>query len=170
MESAPPLILTLTLDDASFALFEGLRRAHFPPERNQVPAHLTLFHTLPGDERRTIGALLDQVSRQQQRITLDVAGLAFTGAGVAFSIASASLATLRRELAREWQHWLTPQDGHGFRPHVTVQNKVSPRAARELHRTLSATFQPFEAFGTGLHLWDYLGGPWRSRRAWRFQG
>ena len=43
-----PLVLTLVLDAQSFAFFDGLRRRHFPPERNVIAAHLTLFHALPG--------------------------------------------------------------------------------------------------------------------------
>jgi hypothetical protein len=39
-------ILTAELDPASFAWLDWLRREHFPPERNLLPAHLTLFHRL----------------------------------------------------------------------------------------------------------------------------
>jgi len=39
-------ILTAEMDDDSFAWLAGLRRRHFPPERNFLPAHLTLFHRL----------------------------------------------------------------------------------------------------------------------------
>ena len=45
-----PLILTLMLDAGTQAWLEALRRAHFPPGRNLVPAHVTLFHALPGAE------------------------------------------------------------------------------------------------------------------------
>ena len=166
----PPLILTLTLDDASFALFDGLRRRHFPPERNQVPAHLTLFHTLPGDQRGAISPVLDQLCRRQKRLALEIAGVKRLGSGVAYAVKSAGLETLRRHLAHEWSLWLTPQDSQGFRPHITVQNKASAEAARNLYRHLDDAFRPFEAAGVGLHLWSYLGGPWRVVRAWRFQG
>jgi hypothetical protein len=50
-----PLILTLKMDRESFSRFEGLRQAHFPPHRNFIPAHLTLFHHLPGDDPGAIG-------------------------------------------------------------------------------------------------------------------
>jgi len=53
------LILTLALDGEAFALFDRLRREHFPPERNVVPAHVTLFHALPGEERAAIASVLD---------------------------------------------------------------------------------------------------------------
>ena len=48
METAT-YILTAELDSDSFAWLDGLRRDHFPPERNWLPAHLTIFHRLTQD-------------------------------------------------------------------------------------------------------------------------
>jgi hypothetical protein len=45
----PPLIVTALLDEAAQERFDRLRREHFPPERNHLAAHLTLFHRLPDD-------------------------------------------------------------------------------------------------------------------------
>src|SRR5262245_10736097 len=42
----PTYILTAELDADSFAWLDSLRRNHFSPERNLLPAHLTLFHRL----------------------------------------------------------------------------------------------------------------------------
>lgn len=39
-------ILTAELDADSFDWLDRLRRDHFPPERNLLRAHLTLFHRL----------------------------------------------------------------------------------------------------------------------------
>ena len=44
-----PLIVTALLGRADHAWLDGERQRHFPPERNQLPAHLTLFHQLPPD-------------------------------------------------------------------------------------------------------------------------
>jgi len=41
------LIVAAEFAPADFAWLDRLRRAHFPPERNLLPAHLTLFHALP---------------------------------------------------------------------------------------------------------------------------
>ena len=62
----PPFVLTLEMDGESFARFNELRQAHYPPERNLVPAHVTLFHRLPGERGREIKALLraDRVRRR----------------------------------------------------------------------------------------------------------
>ena len=56
-----PLIVTAELPADVMAWADGLRRAHFPPERNQVRAHVTLFHALPPwleGERAAIAAAL----------------------------------------------------------------------------------------------------------------
>jgi len=56
--SPAPLILTLTLDEASQAFFDEQRRQYFPPKINYLSAHLTLFHALPGAEYDAIAAYL----------------------------------------------------------------------------------------------------------------
>jgi hypothetical protein len=53
-----PLILTLRMDDLSQQGFNRLREEHFPKARNFIPAHLTLFHKLPGDREREISQAL----------------------------------------------------------------------------------------------------------------
>lgn len=37
------------MDEDSFEFFNALRRAHFPPERNPLSVHITLFYHLPGE-------------------------------------------------------------------------------------------------------------------------
>ncbi|WP_375459155.1 2'-5' RNA ligase family protein [uncultured Enterovirga sp.] len=165
-----PLILTLTLDGASFGQLDELRRRHFPAERNQVPAHLTLFHALPGAERVRIVRELGVICQRQRRFPLQATGPRSLGRGVAISFASPELVALRQSLAREWADLLTPQDSARIAPHVTVQNKVAPDAARRLLRELEAEFRPFVAQAEGVTLWRYLDGPWDLDRRFRFGG
>ena len=54
------LVLTLEMDGESFAALDALRRRYYAPERNLVPAHVTLFHRLPAERSREIKALLEQ--------------------------------------------------------------------------------------------------------------
>ena len=165
-----PLILTLTLDAASQAFFDDLRRQHFPPRINYLSAHLTLFHALPGAEEAAIAAHLAAVAaRQLGPLPLPVTGVKFMGRGVMYTLDNPDLRTLHRQLQQQWQAWLSPQDGQGLRPHITVQNKVTPEAGRRLYETLVAGFQPFEAQGTGLALWAYRGGPWELLRDFAFR-
>ena len=166
--STAPLILTLTLDPDAQQFFNQLREAHFPPERNYLAAHLTLFHHLPGEQRAAIEGELSRRAAALGPLTLAVTGVQFLGRGVAYSLESPAVAELHRELQQQWQPWLTPQDQQRRRPHVTIQNKVDPKVARALHEELSASFQPFEATGRALHLWAYRGGPWESMRQFVF--
>ena len=162
------LILTVALDGASFAYLDDLRRRHFPPARNVVPAHLTLFHALPGEEAAGIGRELRAICGRQRPFTMRAPGLRSLGRGVAVAFASPDIVRIRQALAREWRDWLTPQDLATIAPHVTIQNKVPPEAARALLAELGATFRPFEATAEGLMLWRYLGGPWRREAGFRF--
>jgi 2'-5' RNA ligase len=165
-----PLIVTLAFDDASFAHFDALRRRHFPAERNVIPAHLTLFHHLPGEREPEIAERLREIAREAPPLTLQVTGLRSLGRGVAFALASEALSALRARLARDWADGLTPQDRQNFRAHVTIQNKVSSQAARALHATLQAGFAPFSVQATGLLLWRYRGGPWEAAGTFPFGG
>ena len=154
-----PLILTLQMDDFSQQGFDRLREEHFPKGRNFIPAHLTLFHKLPGDREREISQTLEDLCRQQNPFSLTAAGLIFMGRGVGYRLESPALQSVRRRLAGEWWPRLGAQDRQGFRPHVTVQNKVPPDEARARYRSLEEAFAPFEVGAEGLRLWRYLGGP-----------
>ncbi len=158
--SDAPLILTLKLDPVSFERLDGLRRAHFPPALNHIPAHLTLFHKLPAERlEEVVGYLTTSVPAGP--LQLQAIGLRKLGRGTAFEIAGAELKSFRGRLAHRWADVLSPQDAQGFRPHVTVQNKVEPIAARALYEQLGDGFQPFDLQGVGVLVWRYLGGPWR---------
>jgi 2'-5' RNA ligase len=148
------------MDESSQEHFDRLREVHFPPERNYLSAHLTLFHKLPGGREAEISAELREICQNREPFTLAARGLRFLGRGVAYELSSPELLALRRELAMSWEPWLSAQDRQGFKPHITVQNKVSPEQARALQNELQATFTPFEIVGLGLSLWRYLGGPW----------
>ncbi len=155
-----PLILTLVLDAASQAFFDRLRRQHFPPERNVLDAHLTLFHALDGEQEAAI--LADIRAAVGPAFPIDVSGLRSLGRGVAYTIVSDQLTALRGRLARAWAPMLTAQDQQRFAPHVTIQNKASSDDARALLATLRAGFTPFPATASGLALWRYKGGPWEA--------
>jgi 2'-5' RNA ligase len=159
---AAPLILTLALDEATQTYFNGLRQQHFPPKINYLAAHLTLFHHLPGPELASISETLRRLSQALGPLPLQVTGLRSLGRGVAFTIENEQLRALHRQLQAAFAPHLTPQDQQKLQPHVTIQNKVDPAAARQLLAEMQADFAPFEAVGTGLHLWAYRGGPWES--------
>ena len=163
-----PLILSLTLAADDQARLDRLRDAHFPPERNFLAAHVTLFHHLPGPEHDAVAATLAEASASVAPFPVRVARLQSLGRGVALALDSDQLVRLRAGLARRWADWLTAQDRQGFRPHVTIQNKVDPAVAKALMAELSAGFAPWTVEATGLSLWRYRGGPWEAAGVFPF--
>lgn len=164
-----PIILTLQFDPASDALFQDLRRRHFPPAINFIGAHLTLFHALPGGELQAILREVGATARETAPFRVAVAGPMRLGRGVALRIESKKLTSIRQRLAARFRDWLSPQDREKFRPHVTVQNKVAPHVAAALLDHLAATLPAFEAIAEGIQLWRYEGGPWAPVAAVPFQ-
>lgn len=157
---AAPLILSLAFEPAAFEHFDTLRRTHFPQRLNHIPAHLTLFHHLPGDRLDVVMDALEAEAKNQPRFSVEVVGLRKLGRGVAYGLHAPPLDALRGRLAARFAEHLTPQDRQGFRAHVTVQNKVDPKDAAVLHDQLAADFTPWSFRAEGLLLWRYLGGPW----------
>jgi 2'-5' RNA ligase len=169
MKVMPPLILTLELDPSSFGIFTALRKEHFPPERNFLDAHITLFHKLPGEQEESIKTTLKEICCQISTLTLSFSSLRFLGKGVAVNIESPELIELRKQLATPWNNWLEAQDKQPFKPHVTLQNKVTPEEARAVLEQLQETWVPLSGKGTSLLLWRYLGGPWELLESFPFQ-
>ena len=164
-----PVIVTLALDEASQARFDELRQRHFPPERNHLAAHVTLFHALPG---ALLASLLDDVREVARRppFPLRVTGVRSLGRGAAYALEAPELQEVHRELAGRWRELLTPQDRQPLRAHVTVQNKVAPKQARATLAQLAAQPLPPDAEALGLALWHYRGGPWQAVQTVGFSG
>ena len=169
LRPSAPLVLTLEMDGESFAALDELRRRHYAVERNLVPAHLTLFHRLPGDHSREVKALLKQIAASQRPIAIPAGEPKATERGVAIFFHSPQLNALRDDLAREWWAWLTDQDQAGFRPHVTIQANVSESEAGRTMRALRTGFSVPMVRGIGLHLWRYRDGSWESDQLFRFR-
>jgi hypothetical protein len=166
---AGALIVTAELGPADFGWLDGLRRAHYPADRNRLPAHVTMFHALPPSIESELRTRLGELARQAPP-TASVAGLMDLGGGVAFRIVSPGLDAIREELAEVFLGSLGAQDSGGWRPHVTIQNKVAPRKARALKESLERGFvsRPLAIHGFGLH--RYLGGPWEKLALYPFRG
>ncbi|MBC7505915.1 MAG: 2'-5' RNA ligase family protein [Sandarakinorhabdus sp.] len=165
-----PLILTALLAAPAQARFEALRRANYPPEINRVPAHVSLFHHLPGRELAAVKRRLVAVCGPLPPPQIAVTGLKSLGNGVAFQLRSPELDSVRGELADGWSTLLIPQDRAGFRGHVTVQNKVSGAEAKATLQGLQAGFVAFETTAVAVAIWRYVGGPWEALGAVAFRG
>jgi len=165
---AGALIITAELAQDDFSWIEGLRRAHYPRERNQVRAHLTMFHALPPSAEGEVRARLAQIVRRPAPIAM-IAGLMDLGGGVAFRVVSPDLDRIRAELADDLRGLLGAQDNRGWRPHITIQNKVAPKTARALKDSLERGFSPRPLGLRGLGLHRYLGGPWEPLANYPFR-
>lgn len=98
-----------------------------------------------------------------------VTGPMSLGRGTALRVASEGLVAIRAELADAFAGLLGAQDQAGWRPHVTVQNKVEPPKACALLATLGAEPWPRPLAIAGLAAWWYRGGPWEAIGEWRFR-
>ncbi|WP_222184556.1 2'-5' RNA ligase family protein [Geminicoccus harenae] len=170
MLTDPPLIVTLAINEADFLVLDGLRRRNFPPLRNLVPAHVTLFHRLPGSAEAAIRAELAAACQDRQPFLLTGGQPRLLGRGVALAYGSPELQELRGRLAARFLPLLTAQDRQPYRPHVTIQNKVAPDLARALALELAASPPQPTITATGLLLWRYLEGPWQPAAACPFAG
>ncbi len=165
---AGALIVTAELGAADFAWLNEQRQRHFPPERNLLDAHLTMFHALPPSlEEEVRGRLRATSARARPAAT--IAGLMNLGGGVAYRIVSPELNSIRDDIAAHFHGALTAQDGGGWRAHVTIQNKVTSGVARTLFEKLEQDFRPRPLAIRGLALHRYLGGPWETLGRWAFR-
>lgn len=166
---AGPLIVTADFATDDFAWLEGLRRAHYPVELNRVPVHLTMFQGLPP-------STVDEVKQQLARHVAGpppraaIVGLMNLSGGVAFRVVSEGLDAIREAIADHFHGLLCGPDAVGWRPHVTIQNKVAPRQAKALLDELERTFRPQPLGIAGLSVHRYRGGPWETLATFSFRG
>lgn len=165
-----PFILTLRLDEHLAETLNELRARHFPPERNFIPAHVTLFHALPSEREAMLRADLDEVCSTTPTFKVTLPHLRSWGKGVFIEVQSPELLTLRQHLVSKCEAWLTPQDRQGYRPHITVQNKVPKAEAQALYASLAPHWRQLDGQAKGLDLWRYAGGPWVFTDSFGFNG
>ncbi|NVD44288.1 2'-5' RNA ligase family protein [Altererythrobacter sp. HHU K3-1] len=168
--SDAPLILTARLPRDLHAWATRLRDAHFPPERNHLEAHVTLFHALPPSCRSELCDLLAAIVRENAPVQGQIEGIMSLGRGTAIKLSSPGMLDLRGRIADRFHGMLMPQDEHTPRLHVTVQNKVAPQEAKALQAELAPQVEPRAFSFAGFALYRYLGGPWGFIRDWSFRG
>jgi hypothetical protein len=164
-----PLLVTAELPRDVYGWAEGLRRKHFPPERNKVRAHATLFHALPPSLEPELKRMLAELSAEPPPAAT-ITGLMPLGGGTAFAIASPELTAIHEEMVERLHGVLTAQDRQRRKLHVTVQNKVTGAEAKALQAELAAGFDPRDFAFAGLSLHRYLGGRWEDAGTWPFRG
>jgi hypothetical protein len=168
--SSAPFIVTAELPPDLFAWADGLRRAHFPPERNHLSAHVTLFHALPPSLFQEIRRVLAAEAAAHPAVTARLSGVMDLGKGTGLRIESDAMLAIRDRIADNFHGALSAQDQHRPRLHITVQNKVTTPIARLLQSQLAATFEARDFRFAGLALHIYRGGPWEAAGRWAFRG
>jgi hypothetical protein len=163
-----PLIVSAVLAEPAQSALDALRARHFPPERNHLAAHVTVFHALPGERESLVAdALAAAVEREAPAAVVGPARS--LGRGVALRVEAPDVLGWRAAVVERWAGWLTPQDRGKRELHVTVQNKVTPEAARTLLHDLAA--RPIEHTRVvALALWIYDGGPWLPAGTFPYAG
>lgn len=165
-----PLILTALLPKDMHAWATALRTRHFPPQRNYLEAHVTLFHAIPAHSEAEVVGALKQFAAEFAPVDAELVGLISLGRGTAFKLHSPGVLRLRDGIADHLRGMLTAQDQHRPLLHVTIQNKVSPAEAKALQAALEGTIEARRFAFRGLGLHRYMGGPWQHIRDFAFRG
>lgn len=164
-----PLIVTAELPPDLYSWATQLRTDHFPPKRNFLKAHVTLFHALPPMVEGEVRDLLARLANLAP-VPARLEGVTSLGRGTALKLSSPAMIDLRDEVADHFKGMLTAQDQARPRLHITVQNKVTLAEAIALQQELASRVEPREFTFRGVELHAYLGGPWDLLGRWRFRG
>jgi 2'-5' RNA ligase len=155
-------VVTLRMDEVTFARLELLRRRYFPPDINFLPAHLTLFYALTDEQVARLPAACPGLT--DKSIPLHFVQPTLIGHGVAIQVARGEPSDLHARMIEVLGHGLTRQDRQPFRPHVTIQDKVTRPTAKATLLELAHGFSPWAGLGIGLDVWRYFGGSWAPQR------
>lgn len=164
-----PLIVTAELPAELQAQANALRQAYFPPERNYLDAHVTLFHAIPAHCEDELRQVLKTIAGEYAPVQARLLGIMSLGGGTALKLQSPDMLALRARIAERFHGMLTGQDQHTPRLHVTVQNKVSSKEAKALQAVLAPQIMAQDIAFRGFSLFRYLGGPWEPLGNWRFR-
>ncbi|MBV7267473.1 2'-5' RNA ligase family protein [Erythrobacter ani] len=165
-----PFIVTAKLPPNIHGWADALRRKHFPPERNHLHAHVTMFHAFAPSLLDELRDFLPQIAREYAPPEARITGLMDLGKGTAIRLESPELLALRAMIAEHFHGSLTDQDLHEPRPHITIQNKVTRKEAQSLQADLASIIEPRRFHFPALELHRYLGGPWETVKTIPFRG
>lgn len=131
-------VLTLLTDPAHNNSMNSLRKTYFPPHLNKIPAHITLFHALPGSKLESeilpgIKYMASRTPPYRVRATNPFRLSRGVGIKVEDDIDHANdskrgrnmTRIIHAELRKKWGEWLSEQDSTPPRFHYTVMNKVN---------------------------------------------
>jgi len=169
IDRTPHLVLAV-LPDAVQARLDALRRAHYPAERNRVPAHCTLFHAVPGMVAGELTSVLARMTANTPPPMARIDRVIDLDGGTALALVSADLVEIRESLADHFHGLLTGGDAVAPRFHITVQNKVERRDAHILQAELATSWRATDTTVAGIAVHRVIDGAWHPVGVWRFRG
>ncbi|KAL9050063.1 MAG: hypothetical protein Q9162_006853 [Coniocarpon cinnabarinum] len=163
-------VLTLHTSPEIHNAANALRQKYFPPKINKTPAHITLFHALPGSRLDSIRSDLSQAAAAQEPFKLSTGSTKRLKRGIAISVVGTKPAKeLHDGLRKKWFEWLSQQDRGGFQGHYTVMNKVEEdEAVEKARKEIKDEFRGAEGEARGLTIWKYEKGHWRLPETFDF--
>ncbi|MEQ1542180.1 MAG: 2'-5' RNA ligase family protein [Novosphingobium sp.] len=170
MPPPAPFIVTAELPVDVFSWANGLRSQHYPPERNWLKAHVTLFHSFAPSLRDELPRVLARLAGEWAPPPAEITGLMDLGGGTALAVRAPGMTALRDRIADHFWAMLTKQDQGDKQLHITIQNKVPRADAIALQRTLEPALphRRFAFTGLGLHI--YRNPHWEAAGQWPFRG
>ena len=179
-DDEPPLIISLTLDDALQSHITNLRGKYFPTARNHLQGHITLFHAIPSSNVSEVKAHIEQLCSSTAKfpVRLRPPTLSKNSKAVFAPLSANPLYNVHESLQHGFQKKLrlnlTQQDSNPkFWPHATIINKVSEEEALDAFEALQESKEVqslAKGEALGLDLWYYRGGPWSHVRRFDFTG
>lgn len=169
MPSGGAILILAVLPPDILGWADCLRRAHYPPERNRLPAHVTLFHGLPPSAEGEVHARLKSIAATTPPVEAKITGVMDLGGGTALKVESTGVVAIHAELAEQLHGIVQQQDLRPLQLHITLQNKVPEQEARKLQAQLAGQRidRSFRFTGLSTHRWD--GDLWQFERSWPFR-
>lgn len=149
-----PLVITLTLDKQTQHFLTSLRSKYFPPHKNYLHAHVTLFHAIPPHRYEEISTEIQSICSKTspwQVYVGDAKKMGNRGVMVSVRDQRRSIEWIHRRLLRflekgikEDKDKLTEQDKKhwGKVAHVTILNKAEE--VDEVEKCLEEVTELFE--------------------------
>ena len=162
-------IVALRTDSKHHTALNNLRKCYFPQSLNKVPAHVCLFHALPGSQLPRIrGDIGDVVRKSTPSFIRTLPPRSFANEhGVALPVDAPIALKIFEVLKSKWRLFLSKQD-HSFRAHYTVANQLDEAACLRVLEEVQKTFTRSEGQVIGLTMARYEKGFWKNPELFMF--
>ena len=108
------------------ATVDGLRKQYYPQRLNKVPAHVCLFHALPGSQLAKVQADLQELVRNTSPFLIEIRKTPrqfANGHGIALEVDAPEATQICKTLSGKWRDFLSKQDlRFGAGAHYTIAN------------------------------------------------